>query len=118
MLGIGLIAPCKETDMSKTQASSPNDAEALLNDWLTTQGTALSTGLAQFTSGQLAILTQWFELQVELAQQWQAQAANVMQQTWVAGDDSTEVYQPIRRMLEDLWSPWSNVLGRGGEQLA
>ena len=104
--------------MSKKQASSPNDAEALLSDWLTTQGTALSTGLAQFNSGQLAIVTKWLELQVELAQQWQAQAANMMQQAWVAGDDSTEFCQPVRRMLEDLWSPWSSVLGRGGEQLA
>jgi hypothetical protein len=115
---------------SSEDGNSAADADAVMSDWLTTQASLFTTCLAQFTNGQMAMLTSWLELQNELSRQWQVQAADLMRLAVDASGDDTDgravawaatpaaLYQPPRRMLNDWWSQWSNLWQRGGEQLA
>jgi hypothetical protein len=111
-------------------SDSPRLAVALLSDCLTAQGSLLSTGLAQLTSGQLAMLKTWLDLQNQLSQQWQAQAADVMRLACAVSGNDTDTdadpwaaapaaaCQSVRRMFEDWGAQWSTLLERGSEQLA
>src|SRR5882672_2961198 len=112
-----MVTARKSTSNPFTVASqhggTPGDAGAWLSDWLATHSSLLSAGLGQLNSGPLAILTEWLELQNELARQWQTQAAEAMQLAWGAGSDDKDthadasaatpaaLYEPWRRVLDD-----------------
>lgn len=81
----------KPSTVGPHETGMPDDAGALLNDWLVKQN-SLFGSLAQITGSQVAMLSLWLELQTELARQWQGQAAE--------------------------WSQWAYFWQRGGEQLA
>lgn len=82
----------KPSTVGPQETGMPDDAGALLNDWLVKQNSLLGASLAQITGSQVAMLSSWLELQNKLARQWQAQAAE--------------------------WSQWAYFWQRGGEQLA